>query len=261
MNQVNDSLPPFDGSREFKLTAPLGPCWKFGDGVVDFGHCQSGSMIQIDPHSEARLTMDNYRLLTSAVIPRPIALMSTISADGSSINLAPFSYFTVVSHDPPIFVVGFAGGVPKARDSLRNLIETRECTINIISEDMLQAANACSLNAPYGVSEWDHSGLTQGTTTKIRTKRVAESPFSVEGTLIEVKEFESRIIPRTSNSAMAIIEGVNFWVWKRTGNEESAEMDVNVLRPVARLGGSTYARVLDGMNIARPKWQLPSQTK
>jgi flavin reductase (DIM6/NTAB) family NADH-FMN oxidoreductase RutF len=71
---------------------------------------------------------------------------------GSSTNLAPFSYTTVVNHDPPVFVVGYSGGFDNAKDSLKNLVETRECVVNVISEHFVEAANAASINAPYGIS-------------------------------------------------------------------------------------------------------------
>jgi flavin reductase (DIM6/NTAB) family NADH-FMN oxidoreductase RutF len=76
----------------------------------------------------------NYKLLVSG-IPRPISFLSTISKDGEK-NLAPFSYFQVVDHDPPIFVVGFSARVrsDRPKDTLRNLRETGECVINIVSE-------------------------------------------------------------------------------------------------------------------------------
>lgn len=67
---------------------------------------------------------------------------------GKSTNLAPFSYTQVIKHDPPLFTIGFAGGFSSAKDTLANLTATKECTINIVSEHFIEAANAASINAP-----------------------------------------------------------------------------------------------------------------
>ena len=79
---------------------------------------------------------DAHQMCHSRADSGDVALaLKVISEDGKSTNLAPFSYFNVVCHDPPIFVLGFSGGLGKAKDSLANLLGTKECTLNIISED------------------------------------------------------------------------------------------------------------------------------
>ena len=103
-------------------------------GSNDGGECLKHNHVDIDPYEEGRPATSNYKLLISSIIPRPIGFVSTRSKDGSSTNLAPFSYTQVVNHDPPMFIVGYAGGFDKAKDSLRNLVESGECVINIISE-------------------------------------------------------------------------------------------------------------------------------
>lgn len=188
-------------------------------------------------------------------MPRPIGFLSTVSADGTSSNLAPFSYTQVVNHDPPIFVVGFAGGFDRPKDSLSNLLETGECVINIISEHFLEAANACSVNAPYGTSEWALSGLTPAACEVVKPSRVKESIFAVEGKLVDTKEFSSRADPGKKTGVMAIIEGVRFWAREDAINEDRNLIDPDVLRPVSRLGGITYGRVLEGIEIPRPDWE------
>ena len=165
--------------------------------------------MEIDPYQDGRPATFNYKLLISAIIPRPIGFVSTRSKDGSSTNLAPFSYTQVINHDPPVFIVGYAGGMDHAKDSLRNLVESGECTINIISEHFIEAANATSVNAPYGVSEWALTGLTPAPCTDVKASRVKEAIFSVEGKLIETKEFESRATPGKKTGVLAIIEGLS----------------------------------------------------
>lgn len=251
---VEASRPDFDRSRQWNMTKTPNPNWKPGSGSNDDGEWKKHQHVQIDPYEEGRPAAFNYKLLISAIIPRPIGFVSTRSKDGSSTNLAPFSYTQMVNHDPPIFIVGYAGGFDKAKDSLKNLTESGECVINIISEHYLEAANACSVNAPYGISEWSLTGLTPKPCTEVKASRVGEAVFSVEGKLLETKEYESRAEPGKKTGVMAIIEGVRFWAREDALNEEKNLIDPNILRPVARLGGITYARVLDGIEIPRPDW-------
>lgn len=227
----------------------MNPDWQYGNGTnrpTDVPH------IGIDPYEEGRPAASNYKLLISGIIPRPVGFLSTVSADGKSSNLAPFSYTQVVNHDPPIFIVGFSGGWDRAKDSLRNLQDTGEVVINIISEDFIEAANACAIDLPYGQSEWSVSGLTPAPTTYVRPQRVKESVFAIEGKLQSTQEFESRQTPGKKTGVVAMIEGVKFWVREDALNEERNLIDPAVLRPIARLGGITYARVTDGFEFPRP---------
>ncbi|RVX73204.1 hypothetical protein B0A52_02332 [Exophiala mesophila] len=158
----------------------------------------------------------NYKLLISGIVPRPVGFLSTQSSEGTSKNLAPFSYTQVINHDPPIFVVGFAGS--KDKDTLRNLRDTGECVINVISEDFVDAANATAVDAPYGMSEWQLSGLTPAACTQVQAERVKESLFSIEGKVIEIRDFQSRFTAGVRSGSMALIEGVNFWLLASGGS-------------------------------------------
>lgn len=199
-----------------------------GDGANDEGAWKKYNHVEIDPYEDGRPATFNYKLLISAIIPRPIGFISTKSKDGSSTNLAPFSYSQVVNHDPPIFIVGYAGGFSRAKDSLKNLTESEECVFNIISEHYLEAANACSVNAPYGVSEWALSGLTPGDCKYVKASRVKEAIFSVECKLVETKEFESRAEPGKKTGVLAILEGVRFWAREDALNEDKNLIDPDV---------------------------------
>ncbi len=173
---------------------------------------------------------------------------------GQSTNLAPFSYTQVINHDPPVFIVGFAGGFSNAKDSLRNLVDTEECVINMVSEHFIEAANATSINAPYGISEWALTGLHPAPCTTVKASRVQESVFSIEGKLMETKEFESRATPGKKTGVLAIIEGTRFWVREDAINADRNIIDPAILRPMSRLGGITYARVTEGLELLRPEF-------
>ncbi|KAK0710866.1 hypothetical protein B0H67DRAFT_646293 [Lasiosphaeris hirsuta] len=257
--QVEGSRPPFDAASTFRYTQTPSPSWAFGSGANALAPASPPPHVAIDPYAPGRPAGFNYKLLISAVIPRPIAFLSTRSPDGVSTNLAPFSYFQVISHDPPLFTIGFSGPLDEARakDSLRNLHATGECVINIIGEDYVEAANSASVNAPYGVSEWDVSGLTPvyDCETVPRVPRVKEAVFSVEGRLESVREFESKATPGKKSSTLVVVEGTRFWAREDAINEERNVLDPKVLRPVSRLGGITYGRVTEALELPRPDFE------
>ncbi|CAG8957328.1 hypothetical protein HYFRA_00010751 [Hymenoscyphus fraxineus] len=214
-----------------------------------------GLQSQIDPYEPGRPPVYNYKLMISGIVPRPIGFISTRSADGTSTNLAPFSYFNMICHDPPLFTVGFAGGLDNCKDTLRNLLESKECCINIISEHFVEAANATSINAPYGESEWALSGLTPAKCTGVKCDRVKEAVFSIEGRLESSREFESKKIEGKKTGVLCVVEGTRFWVREDAVNEERNLIDPAILKPISRLGGITYGRTIDALEIPRPDYE------
>ena len=255
--KVEASRPDWSQEAEWRFTKTVVPSWSFGDGANDQS-CKSHKHISIDPYQEGRPATLNYKLLISAIVPRPIGFCSTESKSGAR-NLAPFSYFNVVNSDPPMFVLGFSGGFDRAKDSLRNLVDTGECCVNIISEHFIEAANACSINAPHGVSEWAITGLTPAPCEAVKPPRVAEAIFSVEAKLHSTEEFESKAKPGLKTGVLAVIEGVRFWARDDAINDEKSLIDPNVLRPMSRLGGITYGRVFEGIELLRPDWKKSNE--
>lgn len=272
-DKLQASRPDWHQDSQFHLTKTPNPTWKLGHGANDGGKSLTKEHIEINPYAEGRPSIFNYKLLISGIVPRPIAFLSTRSRDGAlksplplysyvvlshagtSTNLAPFSYTSVISHDPPLFTIGISGSLEAAKDSLRNLLDTRECTINVISEHFLEAANATAINAPYGISEWPLSGLTQAPCTSVSCARVKEAIFSIEATLIETRQFESRVTKGKKTAVLAIVEGINFWVREDAINEERNMIDSTVLRPISRLGGITYSRTVEGYELPRLKFE------
>lgn len=248
---VQASRPDWNKTHTWTFTKTAEPTWQYGSGANDKS-CLTKSHVEIDPNEPGREPRLNYKLLISGIIPRPIGFLSTRSKDGSSTNLAPFSYTQIFNHDPPVFGVGFSGGFDNAKDSLRNLIDTGECVINMISEHYIEAANATAIDLPYGVSEWSATGLTPAPSALVKASRVQEAVFSIEGKLMQTQEFESRVTPGKKTGVLALIEGVRFWVREDAINDERSLIDPAVLRPIARLGGISYARVVDGFEIPRP---------
>ncbi|CAI4217970.1 unnamed protein product [Parascedosporium putredinis] len=233
---VEASRKDFDREEKFHLTKTIDPSWRFGGGANET-HI-GGKHISIDPYEPGRPANSNYKLLISSIIPRPIAFLSTRSPTGET-NLAPFSYFGL-----------------QAKDSLRHLVDSGECVINIISEGFVEAANSCSVNAPLNASEWAVSGLTPVyDCVSVKCARAQEAVFAVEGKLESVKEFESKTTPGKISSVLAIIEGTRFWVREDAINEEKTIVDPAVLRPMSRLGGIMYGRTTEAFEITRPDFQ------
>jgi len=245
----------WDKTLAWNIKQTVKPDWKFGDGANDGGASLKKEHVSIDPYEEGRPAVANYKLLISGIIPRPIGFISTISKDGKSTNLAPFSYFQLVNHDPPLFTIGYSGGFDNAKDSLKNLSETGECCINIISEHFVEAANSTSVNSPYGESEWALSGLTPAKCKIVKASRVKEAVFSIEGKLDFQKEYESKGTKGKKTGVLCVIEGLNFWVREDAINDDRNLIDPAILKPVSRLGGITYGRTTEGFDILRPDYE------
>jgi flavin reductase (DIM6/NTAB) family NADH-FMN oxidoreductase RutF len=138
----------------------------------------------------------------------------------------------MINHDPPLFTIGFVGSLDKPRETARNLIETKECVINIISEGFVETANSCSVDAPYGVSEWDVSGLTPVYDCRdVRCARVKEAVFSIEGKLDFYREYDSRASGKKTG-CLIVIEGTRFWVREDAINEDKSMVDTAVCNPL-----------------------------
>ena len=138
-------------------------------------------------------TVSVYKLLSGAVVPRPIAWVSTRSQEGI-LNLAPFSFFTVASREPPMLAISIGprtDGEEYAKDTLTNIRETKEFVINMVSVELANAMHETAINHPPEVDEFTRSGVTPAKSEIIKTPRVAESKISMECTLEQILELGS----------------------------------------------------------------------
>jgi flavin reductase (DIM6/NTAB) family NADH-FMN oxidoreductase RutF len=247
--KVQASRPDFDASLPITYTKPPNPTWKYGQSPSP--SALTKNHIEIDPYSENRPMISNYKLLVSGV-PRPISFVSTISKNGIK-NVAPFSYFQVVDHDPPIFVIGFSGRASRPKDTMRNLVETGECVISVVSEHMIEAVNATSLDIPFEESEWELSGFKAEKSSTVKAERVKEAVFSVEGKLLEMKDLDYGHKEKGKPcGSLAIIQATRFWVREDAVGEGGDEIDIGVLRPLVQLGGIQFGRVRETFELPRP---------
>ena len=252
--QRESSRPNFESEKPILVSKTPSPGWEYGQGPNDLSK-RHLTHVEIDPQGPDRAMISNYKLLISA-IPRPISFVSTISADGHSKNLAPFSYFQVVDHDPPIFVIGFSGRASRPKDTRHNLVETGECVISVVSEHMIEGVNATSLDVPYEVSEWEISGFEAAPSATVRPDRVQNAVFSVEGKLLQMIDLDFGDAHKASgkpSGGLAVIEGKRFWVREDAINEARDEVKLEVMRPLAQLGGISYGRIGEIFELPRPK--------
>jgi flavin reductase (DIM6/NTAB) family NADH-FMN oxidoreductase RutF len=196
----------------------------------------------IDPQTVSSIT--NYRLLSGAVIPRPIAFVSTISPGGVH-NLAPFSFFNAVCSEPP--VVSFCPTVrAPPKDTLANVLATREFVVNIVNEAIAAQMNICAAEYPADVDEFERSGLTAVASDVVKPPRVLESPVSMECRLIEVVDVSR--LPR--GASLVLGEVVRFHVDDHVVTNDV--IDPDKLRAVGRMSANSYVRTRDRFELIRP---------
>jgi len=179
---------------------------------------------------------DFYRLLTSVILPRPIAWVSSLSADGVA-NLAPHSFFTVACIDPPVVQFTSVG----RKDSQSNIEATGEFVVHLTPESLFEQVNATGTNFPPDVDEFAAVGLTREASTRVAPPRVAESPVALECVRHAVLSFGDSTVVFGRVVHAAIDEDV-----LRDGRP-----DVELLRPLARLGGNQWSAPGDVLRIDR----------
>jgi flavin reductase (DIM6/NTAB) family NADH-FMN oxidoreductase RutF len=196
-----------------------------------------------------------YKLMTGIIVPRPVALVSTVDSKGVP-NLAPFSFFTGVGSNPPTVlfcpVVRSRSIAANARpdhrkDTLRNVEETGEFVVNVVSEAIAAAANATAAEVPPEVDEFSLSGLTPLASKVVRPARVAESPAQMECKVLQVI-YTSR---EPGGGVIVLGEIIRFHVRKNLVVD--FRVDPAGLDAVGRMAGNTWARTHDRIELTRPQ--------
>ena len=191
----------------------------------------------IDPRNTAY--QDCYKLMVGSIVPRPIALVSTVSSSGVR-NLAPFSYFTAVASKPPTlcFCPGRRHPGGGRKDTLKNVEATKEFVINIVTVAMAGRMNLTAADYPPDVDEFDVSGLTPIPSARVAPFRVKESPIHLECKLDRIVEIGE---PTAGGGALVIGEIVLFHISDEVF--ANGRIDIGRLDPLARLSGGDYAEL------------------
>ncbi len=186
---------------------------------------------------------DPYKLCTGLIVPRPIGWIGSISADGIA-NLAPYSFFNCVSGAPPTFV--FSPGRGGRKDTLDNVREVGEFTVNIVTEEVAEAMNATSATHPADVDEFEAAGLTAVPSTSIRPPMVGECKANIECVVTQIVD----IGHADHGNALVIGEAVEFHVAESI--LDGTRVDQRELRAIGRHAGNGYSRSTDLFELVRP---------
>ncbi len=189
------------------------------------------------------------RVLTGVVVPRPIALVSTVSPEGA-VNLAPFSFFNAIAYDPPTLVLGISRSAGwKAKDTLANIEATGEFVVNVVVDDIAAAMNATAAEYPADVDEFKVSGLTAAPSEVVRPPAVAESPVNMECRLNQV------VAIGEEPSAHTLVIGEIALMRIRDDIISGHRIDHSRLKPVGRLAGNMYCDTSATYELARPVYR------
>ena len=192
---------------------------------------------------------DRYAMLVGTVAPRPIALASTVDADGRR-NLAPFSYFNVFSIDPPVMVVGptLRGRDGTVKDTLANARENMEIVVNLVDHAMVQGASLSSSDYPTDVDEFAKAGFTPTQSEVVAPPRVAEAPVAFECKVTQIVELGQG--PGAGH--MLVCEVLRVHIAEEV-LDAAGKPDAHALDLVGRCGGNYYVRASGGALFELPK--------
>lgn len=195
-----------------------------------------------------------YNVMINSVAPRPIAWVSSLSATGQP-NLAPFSFFNCISAQPPLLAFSPSLRAPQqvsmnrgeAKDTLRNIRETREFVISVVTYDLVESMNLTSGDYGARINEFELAKVTSAPSKFVRPRRVADSPVSFECKLYQVMEFSSA----PGGGSLVIGEIVAIHINDCCLKE--GRLDRDALDLVGRMGGIQYTRTRERFELPRPK--------
>lgn len=183
-----------------------------------------------------------YKLLVGCVMPRPIAWVSTQNEEGL-LNLAPFSFFNVASRYPPTLAISIGKAEQKEKkDTLRNIQESGELVVNVVSKDLLESMNITASEVPVNINEFELAGLDTKKSSRVNCPRVAQSRISMECVCKE-------IIPIGVDN-LVIVEVVQFVISDEV--IEEGKIQPNKLGSVGRMAGPIYCATDDLIKLDVP---------
>ncbi|MEH7336806.1 flavin reductase family protein [Neobacillus drentensis] len=202
-------------------------------------------MLSIDPATNTE--RENYKFLIGSIIPRPIAFVTTISKDGI-LNGAPFSYFNIVTANPPMISLAIQRPEGRQKDTARNIIEAKEFVVHIVDEQNVEKVNKTAAILPPDQSEIELANLTPIDSIKISVPGVEEAKIRMECVLEHSVELGGSESP---GSDLIIGKVVQFHI----DNEiyEKGRINPRGLAAVSRLAGNNYAKIGEIFEIERPK--------
>jgi len=197
--------------------------------------------VQFDP---AQLSeSQQYKLMTGTIVPRPIALVTTLGEQGP--NAAPFSLFNLVGTEPPTLVISVGDQVDgREKDTIQNLRKNPEFVVHIVNHAMVERMNVCSTNFPTGVNELEEAGFSVVPASKVSPPRIAESPAQFECRVINIIDIGAR--------HHMVLGEVLWFHYREDVIDERQRVSFEKLDPVGRLSGPMYARLTETFKLVRP---------
>ena len=226
--------------------------WTSGAIPSAFQPVPDAEMVRVDP-SALPPGKSAYALCISAVVPRPVAFVSSLSADGVA-NLAPFSFFGLMCHDPPTLVFCAVRRKSEPKDTLANVLHSKECVVHIIDERIVEAANACCGEYAPEVDEFELSGLSKAASSLPGgTPRVAEALVAMDCTVTKTEDLVGRSGEVTATMVFCRVDLFHLHpgVARKTASG-SDYVDLSALSPISRLGGNDYGRTGGVFSMPRP---------
>jgi flavin reductase (DIM6/NTAB) family NADH-FMN oxidoreductase RutF len=194
---------------------------------------------------------DTYKLLASVILPRPIAWVVSRDAEGA-VNAAPFSFFNILSSDPPMVAISFSGAPDReGKDSLANIRAREEFVVNMVPEDLAEAMNVTAMNAPRGTDETQLAGLKLMQCEVVDVPRIERSPVALECRLWQVIE--------PGGASTIVLAKVVYVHVRATAFADLAKLyiDPAQLKLIGRMhGGGGYCTTRDTFTIERLTWPL-----
>lgn len=202
-------------------------------------------MLSLDPANNTE--RENYKLLTGSIIPRPIAFVTCVAKDGT-INGAPFSYFNIVSSNPPMISISIQrkDGMPK--DTARNILNNKEFVVHIVDEKNVEKINETAASLQPDQSEIEKANLTLIDSKIVSVPGVKEAKVRFECTLDQSIELEAE---GTIGADLIIGRIVQYHI--KSDLYKDGRVNQDKLQAVSRLAGSNYAKVGEVFSIVRPK--------
>lgn len=200
--------------------------------------------MQFDPNELEHTAV--YKLLTGAIIPRPIGWISSISEKGIS-NLAPFSYFNAVGDDPPHVMFAVGSNNHQHKDTLINVLATKQFVVNMVTEALAEQMNTTAQSVPAEVDEFELAGLTPIKSEKIKPFRVAESPITFECELVHHYFLENH----KQGGACIIIGRIVLMHFDEAVLLDNYKINLHTYQPIARLAGSYYSKLGELFSVKR----------
>lgn len=189
---------------------------------------------------------DIYHHLVHAVVPRPIAWVSTLNQDGLS-NIAPYSFFSVASVNPPILTITSVPARDKpVKDTLANLLQTKECVVNIVTEELAEPMNGSCANFPSDQSEIDQLGIETQNSQLVSVPGVAKAKVRFECTLRETLDLSTK--PAGGTLILLDVLGIHI----NDNIADKGKINGKALNALGKLGGNDYCKLNDQVTIERP---------